>query len=532
MAYFIPTAWNYSDKPISEQMVLDFLEKKLPDDWVVFHSFKYVGHDNLNHKWDGEVDFLLFHEGMGFLVLEVKGGIISYTDGQWRQNGRLIYPIDQARKNKYAIMNILQEKWARPVPLRYAHAVCFPDCTPENKEWPPEADGIVITGDDLHNIEDIAVRLIEGAALPSGICGKITVQEVIDILSPEFEYVPKLKKLFYREKNQFSILTQQQSMMLHTLKPLKKVVFEGCAGTGKTSLAIRKALDEAAFGGKVLLLCFNELLAKKIKGVCNAGFGRITVGAFFDFCVELMKIPREEYDRYRSNPKLYSTVLPDLMDRYLEQCEVIYDAIIVDEGQDFNGRMWQILEKMLVPGGVFYIFHDPDQNIFREALDIPVFDIPPLPLLFNCRNTRRIFDALEPYRTLNAMMPDSSPLGSNVVERRGNCRQLLAEELHRIFVEEKVMQSDVVVLGAHSLHNTCLGDDPVVGEYRLVEQPSNWKSKDVAYYTYMKFKGCESNVVIVFDVDENDSRWNDRGLYTAMSRAVSHLVVIRRGDVE
>lgn len=52
---------------------------------------------------------------------------------------------------------------------------------------------------------------------------------------------------------------------------------------------------------------------------------------------------------------------------------------------------------------------------------------------------------------------------------------------------------------------------------------------EVACFTYMKFKGCESKVVILPDVDETDERWANRnGIYTAMSRAVHQLIMICR----
>ena len=52
---------------------------------------------------------------------------------------------------------------------------------------------------------------------------------------------------------------------------------------------------------------------------------------------------------------------------------------------------------------------------------------------------------------------------------------------------------------------------------------------EIQYATYMKFKGCESRVVILLDVDDSDPRWNDRrGIYTAMSRAVHELVILRK----
>ena len=59
---------------------------------------------------------------------------------------------------------------------------------------------------------------------------------------------------------------------------------------------------------------------------------------------------------------------------------------------------------------------------------------------------------------------------------------------------------------------------------------SDSRSGSVSYHTYMKFKGCEASVVILLDVDEADPRWNRTGLYTAMSRAMHRLVILKSGS--
>jgi len=41
----------------------------------------------------------------------------------------------------------------------------------------------------------------------------------------------------------------------------------------------------------------------------------------------------------------------------------------------------------------------------------------------------------------------------------------------------------------------------------------------------LAFKGCESDAVILLDVDPSDSRWDKTGLYSAMTRA-RHLLGI------
>ena len=66
-----------------------------------------------------------------------------------------------------------------------------------------------------------------------------------------------------------------------------------------------------------------------------------------------------------------------------------------------------------------------------------------------------------------------------------------------------------------------------MGRYRIVSTASPLKKLEVRYFTFMKYKGCESPVVILLDVDDDDLRWkNRRGIYTAMSRAVNELIIL------
>ena len=49
------------------------------------------------------------------------------------------------------------------------------------------------------------------------------------------------------------------------------------------------------------------------------------------------------------------------------------------------------------------------------------------------------------------------------------------------------------------------------------------------YYTFMQYKGCEADAVILVDVDPRDERWSMPGaLSTAMSRAKFSLYVLER----
>ena len=536
MAFFIPADCDFTRRPMSERVVYEKLREKLSSEWLVFYSFCFQYRDNGRILQDHEADFLLFHQEKGFLVLEVKGGKLPCRDGKWLQDDHEIQsPAAQARDNKYAILHLLEDKLQRKVPLRFAHAVCFPFCDSEHDTvWPPDTQNIVITCRELadENLEERLGRFIDETQLPPGIQGVLTQETVLDMLAPEFEYLQPMQEEApappESESEVFLRLTEQQYGVLKALKNFPRLLIKGGAGTGKTLLALKKAQEVAASGGSVLYLCFNELLARKVEKELARRHSPVQAAAFFDFGRRLLKIPQEEYDRYRDDPRLYSKVLPELLVKYLKENTIGYDAVIVDEGQDFTPQMWEVVSLLLAPSTLFYVFYDPDQNIFWERVSLPEFPLPPVELTMNCRNARRIAEVIKPYCSTEMQIPEESPEGAEVVRRVGDMREMLAEEFQRLLKVERVMQTDIVVLGGHSLDNTSLGSDHQVGAYRLVETTKGLGSKEVRYLTYMKFKGCEAKVVVLMDVNESDARWGCAGLYTAMSRAVRQLVVLER----
>lgn len=527
MAQMIPAECDLSKRPISEQIVFEYIKNGLSDQWKVFHSFDYIGRDQNRAMWDGEIDFLLYHPDHGFLVIEVKGGVISCRDGQWYQDGRPINPVHQAKRNKYAVLQLLERRLGKRIPLKFAHAVCFPSCR-KQYVWPAEAEGIVLTEDTLPYIESFATQLLNETPLPVSIRDTISEPEVMLVLAPVFEYGSKLMERMGVEERIFFSLTEQQCMILDHLSLFHRLMICGCAGSGKTVMAVKKAIALAAQNKRVLLLCFNQLLAKILQRSVK-DHPQIRAAAFFDYCIDLLKIPEEQISKYRSDPRLYSDVLPLMLRKYIERTCLYYDAVIVDEGQDFTREAWNVISLLPEENGHFYIFYDPDQNIYTQELQLPDFGIPPFLLNRNCRNTRNIFNALTPYHSMKCTVLENTPEGSGVRVLHGDCRELLEAELLRLRDRENIPLQDIVVLGAHSLEHTVIGSDPQIGPFCLVSADPRPDRMDVQYYTYMKYKGCEAKVVILLDVDQTDPRWSDRhGIYTAMSRAIHELIILHR----
>lgn len=544
---------------IFNQMVLDKAEdseklvfgklKALPEDWTVFHSVAMFD-ERLPMRQsisDAEADFVVYHPKEGILVLEVKGGRVQYSGGQWYVGARKAQPFGQVRRNKYCIKKLLERrlKDKAAILFPFADAVCFPMTSIQSAQaLPPESEYSFLPravlddpgrlyswirkslGIRLAQELDEAMRPVESKPRSFAQLPAAKEEDVLRVLCPDVDAPadPSLYRAFAAE--QAERLTMQQRNLVSALANFRRLSFRGCAGCGKTFLALQKAKALADDGMRVLMLCYNSLLAEKLRDATIA-YPEIETGAFFEFCKEKLGIPPESIEKHEKDSRMYTDVLVNLLVDHFDKTGIVpYDAVIVDEGQDFTDLMWKGVRKLLAPNAVFYVFYDPDQDVFRGG-KIPDFGIPPVSLSDNCRNTRAIAAGLRDYATGTINVADGLPEGTPPATLVGNVRVNLAELLHRIAPTTKGLKS-VVVLGAHSLANTSIGENADLDGYTLVQDPpANAPGNVVRYYTYMKFKGLEAPIVILVDVDETDPRWDRVGLYTAMSRASSELYILR-----
>ena len=82
----------------SEEKVFISLRESLSDNDVIICNFEFT---DLN-MGDIEVDFILLIKDLGLVVVEVKGGHISFDGQNWIQSdsksSRVIHPAGQAKK--------------------------------------------------------------------------------------------------------------------------------------------------------------------------------------------------------------------------------------------------------------------------------------------------------------------------------------------------------------------------------------------------------------------------------------------------
>ena len=110
-----------------------------------------------DNRGDHESDLILGLAGAGIAVIEVKGGRVTHNGTDWVQHGgtsKIIRPVDQARRAKYALRSYLdaQNLWeGRRV--RLAHLVAFPYSTiPADFSLPDCPRSMILDRNDLANL--------------------------------------------------------------------------------------------------------------------------------------------------------------------------------------------------------------------------------------------------------------------------------------------------------------------------------------------------------------------------------------------
>jgi hypothetical protein len=143
----------------------------------------------------------------------------------------------------------------------------------------------------------------------------------------------------------------------------------GPAGSGKSFALATRAARLAADGKDVLVLCFNLTLADRLRTLATdrcAEYGaaptRITCTSFHTFCARVVDdaitagfVPNEP-----ERGTWPAKILAKTDDVFEQGFERRYDAVLVDEGQDFTVAWWNLLRRHVVrPDGEMLLVSDP-----------------------------------------------------------------------------------------------------------------------------------------------------------------------------
>jgi len=534
-----------SDPLRSGELKVFMTLKSLPDPFLVFYNTNWQDKLEIGGVYEGEADFIIAHPEMGVIVLEVKGGGIRYDGGSdlWYSRDRagvehdILDPVNQARKSHYQVRDRLQclpdwqKNWAN-----FWHAVCFPDVViPQGQYFKPDLPrDQIIDKNDLDDITTAVKKMFAysfGPSMKMYAPGEAGMRLVEKLLANSFEFRTPLGVELEKEDEKLVQLTEQQFRALSILGKQKRAAITGCAGSGKTMLAVKKAQQFSDLGLNVLFVCFNNALADYLKTrLIDA-----TVTTFHSLCQEAANQARITIRRDPNQEKLFTEIYPQVLMDAAEQIGRVYDAIIIDEAQDFHENYWIALEALLKQDGALYIFFDDNQNIFHGSTDFGgLISGEPFTLTENCRNTKLIHETVKKYHAnpeaLFSFAPDGRKPEQISYQDETDMQGLLKKILHRLVNEEAIETKDIVILTPKGQDRTSLQHGMKLGNFTLTTQQV-LRQTDVMLTSIQKFKGLERRVVIMTEIDELVRHDLDKLLYIGFSRARTHLITLHKNSL-
>ena len=354
-----------------------------------------------------EPDFILYSRSVGLIVFEVKDWMLDQireANPQYfrLQVGREIEsrksPFQQARDYLYDLVDKIKKDGqliARDVvhhgnvKIPFNHGVVFPNI---NKiEWAsngfdrvPGAEKIFFF-DDLHPSSDICSD-------PGGQCFRDTLEERF---TPQFKFkitdgeLQHLKQLLFptikielpeRANGQnyedrierIKVLDNHQEALARKFDGGHHLIL-GPSGSGKTLILAHKAAFLKQYNSQInniLFVCYNITLVNYIRRLLAdkkvpLGENGVTVHHFYELCSEILG---EDVAYEKADSDFYDMVVQEALAK-VENFDKKYDAILVDEGQDFSTDMFKVVTSLLNPKtDNLTIVLDDNQNIYRDQI--------------------------------------------------------------------------------------------------------------------------------------------------------------------
>jgi hypothetical protein len=532
------------------------LERQLPDDWVVICNVAWSRRGpstDFRYVRDGEADFVVLAPGRGMVILEVKGSPTFRVadDGCWYRGGaqpgseiRISEaPPDQARRNMHELKAVVEQEGGYPTfPGLFAFVVVYPQGRPA-APLPALFDATtLVTAPQLSDLTS-RLRAALDARGPAGVgtqCDRATVRRIAEILTARSLRIVKVDTAADVEEDVDGIdrLTRQQFAALQGVFVHPRAAVVGPAGSGKTVLAMWRLAALLEAGRRALYVCYNRTLAAVLQRRNPAMAEAIRhVDSLFMRTVEEAgarpRVPQREEDQGAFFREELPGLAMDLASTWSGSQR--FDAVIVDEGQDFSEAQLIALTEFVDPdNGAFLLFADHRQDLYRVASQGMLGAEVVFSLFHNCRNTRRINDLTNRITASGIPSMPGVPDGVEpIVELRATAPAMAA----RAWELAKAWHSPdgrVAILSPWSLQRSAMENAPRGHGLRLVTTLEAWDEPDTVLFSTIKgFKGVEAPAVIVTDLLTPNAHpgFREEDLYVACTRPTTRLALLARDQV-
>lgn len=349
---------------------------------------------------------------------------------------------------------------------------------------------------------------------------------------------------------------------------------KGAAGSGKSLILAARAAELLGEGKRVLVVTFNITLLHYLMDIsvrCPQSAGKtrkdITWLNFHFWCKRVCQENdfEEEYKNLWANNKnvneVLSLELPNLVSSILDDSSNItekYDAVLVDEGQDFMPSWWDLLRKVCKKDGEMLLVADATQDIYDKAsawtdevmsgagfrgewAELKISYRLPLVAL---EYSRKFAECFLPKETINLPISEQSELNifpctlKWVHTQENLVAQVCREELFLLATDAEpdlVSIPDITFLADTNKRGVTviseLGSKGVNSCHTFSDDARESRRKKMGFYmgdsrikatTLHSFKGWESRAIVIF-IGQSVDKKSLALIYTGLTRLKRHL---------
>lgn len=539
-------------------------------DWIVIHSLQLA--QNL-FSLEGEADFIALVPGKGIVVIETKSPkFVEYNGGNWyldKLPNPHKDPLQQVSRARANIRGFLQHHDENINNIPIARMLWFTSIArhqfvnnsvgdmqffewelglSEDKSKPAQAIEKLLENHIAFFAENGEVSY-DPAAFTADRAEAISSALLTSFHG--FESPEEIAKSRYKIEQK---MLDEQLAIMELVEYNNHLYFDGGAGTGKSFLLAEAARKFAKLGKRTLVTCWNFMMAEELKLTLNRP--NIVVTDLNSLMLDMCGL--------NANPEgagteWYEEELPAKAIAALKENPALggYEALCVDEFQDIAANL-KLIELVLAVCNAAKLADTPivwagdrNQQIMREGTQYldPAMrmksimpDTVHLRLRTNCRTVPELANMIPRIINIDTdiarhRIPEGFEGGLSIVACSDEKQaQHLATTIKKLL--ERYSPRDIVILSPFGEKNSTVGKLLQRGaenadERALVAQLEHDGTNKIRWRSIAKFKGLESPVVVITDVNDKAKEFAasihktmDELLYVGITRAKYECVLI------
>ncbi|MDR7236525.1 3'-5' exonuclease [Neobacillus drentensis] len=386
-----------------ERLFFRTLKTFLPDDYIVYFEPDIQGR---------RPDFVIIGPDLGIVVLEVKdytrNTLFQINHDEWHivttsgDQAIIKSPMKQARDNMFHVVDTLKKdksliqlegKYKFQLKFPYGHGVVFTRMS--SKDFIKDSlysviePNLCLTRDEIDpdkegfSEEVLMEKILNMFVVPFRLKEPLSFDDINAIryyLFPEVRISAEFKSPVPYQDQLLLSLHDIKTMDLHQENLAKQIgdknrLIRGVAGSGKTIILASRAkmLSKQNPDWKILILCYNISLSNAIQQMINHMMNEPDDLFDFDPTIKAVRnqniIVRNFHSWLKNDLRISEQNLSSIIDK-IEKKETIlpsYDAILIDEGQDFDADWLRLVSQLInTDTQSLLLVEDRAQTIYRR----------------------------------------------------------------------------------------------------------------------------------------------------------------------